>query len=36
MKQTDNKKKKSAKTPDKADKELLYWDENSKSIILQF
>lgn len=36
MKQTDSKKKKSAKTSDKADEELLYWDENSKSIILQF
>lgn len=36
MKQTDSKKKKSAKTSDKADGELMYWDENSKSIILQF
>ena len=36
MKQTDSRKKKPAKTSDKADEELLYWDENSKSIILQF
>ena len=36
MKQADSKKKKFVKTSDKADEELLYWDENSKSIILQF
>lgn len=37
MKQTDSKKKKkSSKTSDKTDEELLCWDENSKSIILQF
>lgn len=36
MKQTNNKKKKPAKTSDKTDEELLYWDENSKNIILQF
>ena len=36
MKQTDSKKRKPTKTSDKADEELLYWNENSKSIILQF
>ncbi len=37
MKQTDSKKRKLTKTSDnKTDEELLYWDENNKSIILQF
>ena len=37
MKQTDSKKRKLTKTSDnKTDEELLYWDEDSKSIILQF
>lgn len=37
MKQTDSKKRKPTKTSgNKTDEELLYWDEDSKSIILQF
>ena len=36
MKIAYSKKKKAAKTSNKTDEELLYWDENSKSIILQF
>lgn len=37
MTPVDSKKRKLRKTSDnKTDEELLYWDENSKSIILQF